>query len=55
MGFYIAKGLQLSGLAAVGFGLFVGMTEGDALMRELGIAALGAGLFYAGRLIETRV
>ena len=55
MAFYIAKGLQLAGLIGVGGGLLVGLTQGDAMARELGLAALGAALFYAGRFIESRV
>ena len=54
MSFYVAKGLQMAGLVGVGIGLYVGVTQGDAIMRELGLAVLGAALFYAGRLIETR-
>lgn len=54
MSFYVAKGLQLAGLVGVGVGLYVGLTQGDALMRELRLAAFGAAVFYAGRLIETR-
>ena len=54
MSFYVAKGLQLSGLVGVGVGLYVGLIQGDAIMRELGLAALGAAVFYAGRLIEAR-
>ncbi len=54
MAFYIAKGLEVAGLAGVAGGLFVGLTRHDAMMTELGFAALGAALFYAGRLIESR-
>jgi len=54
MVFYIAKGLQLAGLIGVAGALYVGLTQGDAMTKELGLAALGAAFFYAGRLIETR-
>jgi hypothetical protein len=30
------------------------LTEGDAMMKELGLALLGMVFFYAGRLIEPR-
>ena len=52
--FYIAKGLQLAGLVGVGGALYVGLTEGDSMMRELRLAALWTACFYAGRFIESR-
>ncbi len=54
MEFYFARGLQVAGLCVVGFGLVAGITGAVTLFRELGLAASGAGLFYAGRLIEGR-
>ena len=54
MAFYVAKGLQLAGLIGVGGALYVGLMQGDAMAKELGLAALGAAFFYAGRLIESR-
>ena len=54
MVFYVAKGLQLAGLIGVGGALYVGLLRGDAMTKELGLAALGAAFFYAGRLIEAR-
>lgn len=52
--FYVAKGLQLAGLIGATAALWVGMTQSDAMAREIGLAALSMALFYAGRLIETR-
>ncbi len=52
MAFYIAKGLQLAGLIGVGGALFAGLTAGVSLTRELMLAGVGMGLFYAGRLLE---
>ena|GEM_PF-2404154 len=54
MEFYLGRGLQVAGLCAVGFGLVAGITGSVTLFRELGLAASGAGLFYAGRLLEGR-
>jgi hypothetical protein len=56
MVFYIGKGLQIAGLVGVGVALFAGMvheTQG-AMVKELGGAALGFALFWAGRLLEAR-
>jgi len=52
--FYVAKGLQVAGLVGVGVALYVGLTEGDAMAKELGFAVLGMAFFYAGRMIEPR-
>ncbi|MFQ5477377.1 MAG: hypothetical protein ACE5E4_02040 [Candidatus Binatia bacterium] len=52
MAFYFAKGLQLGGLMVVGYGLFAGIAQSAPLFRELVTAVVGAGLFYAGRMIE---
>jgi hypothetical protein len=54
MVFYVAKGLQLAGLIGVAGALYIGLMQGDAMVKELRLAALGAAFFYAGRLIETR-
>ncbi len=51
MVFYIAKGLQLAGLFGIGLALWVGVAEAS-LSRELFIAALSLGCFYAGRHLE---
>ena len=55
--FYVGKALQLAGLLGVGIALFVGLTQGEArgaMMREIGGAAFGFLLFWAGRMIESR-
>lgn len=52
MAFYVAKGLQLAGLTGIGLALWVGVTQAD-LARELFIAALSLGCFYAGRRLES--
>ena len=49
--FVFAKVLQAIGFADVGYGLFVGMTQGD-LWKELYIALTGFAVFCAGRLLE---
>ena len=54
MVFYIAKGLQLAGLVSMPIALYVGLTQGDGMVRELGYASLGAIMFYAGYLMESR-
>jgi len=52
--FYVAKGLQLAGLLGAPAALWVGMTQSDAMAREIGLAAVSILLFYTGRLIEAR-
>ena len=58
MAFYIGKGLQVAGLVGVGVALVFGITaeggSGTAMMRELGGAALGFAVFWAGRMVEQR-
>jgi hypothetical protein len=57
MAFYVGKALQVAGLLGVGIALFVGLVHGDAsgaMTREIGGAALGFALFWAGRMIELR-
>ena len=50
---YLARGLQLIGLAEVGYGLFIGVFEGD-IGREIRFAALGGLIFLAGWLVQKR-
>lgn len=52
--FYVAKGLQLAGLLGVAGALIIGLTVENAMLRELGWACGGIGLFYVGRLLESR-
>ncbi len=54
MAFYFAKLLQLVGFAHVGYALFVGLTEANAMSAELRLLMLGSVIFYVGRLIEQR-
>ena len=49
--FVFAKVLQAIGFADVGYGLFVGMTQGD-LWKELYMALTGVAFFYTWRLLE---
>ena len=46
-----AKTLQVIGVTDVGYGLYVGIAEGD-LWKELYMAATGIAFFVTGRLLE---
>jgi len=48
-----AKVLQAIGFADVGYGLYVGLSQGD-LWKELYMALTGLAIFWAGRLLERR-
>lgn len=48
---YAAKGLQLLGLILTGEALLIYFGDMGGLMK---LAAVGVGLFYAGRLVESR-
>jgi hypothetical protein len=50
----LAKSLQIVGLFILPIALVVGMTEPDAMYRELGLLAFGALLFLLGRRFESR-
>ena len=52
--FYLGKVVQALGVADVGYALFVGLTEQNAMGRELYLMMLGFGIFSVGRLIERR-
>jgi hypothetical protein len=43
--------LQFAGLVVTGIALFVGIGGGDA-RRELAVLAIGAAVFFGGRLLE---
>jgi hypothetical protein len=45
------RALQFTGIVVTGVALFVGIGGGDA-RRELLVLALGAAVFFAGRLVE---
>ena len=52
--FYLARVLQLIGLVAMGFGLFVGFYEANT-GQEIRLAAIGGAFFLAGWLIQKRL
>jgi hypothetical protein len=52
--FLLAKLVQAIGVADVGYALFVGLTEENAMGRELLLMVLGFGVFSLGRFIERR-
>jgi hypothetical protein len=52
--FYVAKLLQLVGFAHVGYALFVGLTEANAMSAELRLLMLGVVIFWVGRVVESR-
>ena len=54
MTYYVAKGLQIAGLLGMPLALYAGASENGSMMRELGLATLGALTFYAGYLLESR-
>ncbi len=47
-----ARGLQLAGMATVGLGLIIGVSDEDGLRVELEMLLLGSVAFAAGRLLE---
>jgi hypothetical protein len=52
--FYLAKLLELIGFAHVGYALFVGLTQDNAMGPEMKLLMLGALLFTLGRLLERK-
>ena len=54
MVFYFAKLLELIGFAHVGYALFVGLTQENAMGPELKLLMLGALLFALGRMLERK-
>jgi len=52
MRFYVAKLLQLIGFAHVGYALFVGLTQENAMGPELRLLMIGSVVFLVGRLLE---
>lgn len=47
------RALQLAGLVVTGIGLFLGLLEGNE-RGELVLLALGAAVFFSGRLLEKK-
>jgi len=45
--------LQLMGLVVTGVGLFLGLLQGN-VRGELVLLAIGAGVFFSGRLLEKK-
>ena len=52
--FYLAKMMEAFGFADVTYALFVGFTEEHSMGRELKLMAIGATIFYLGRVLERR-
>jgi hypothetical protein len=52
--FYLAKLLELIGFAHVGYALFVGLTQENAMGPEMKLLMLGALLFALGRILERK-
>ena len=52
--FYVAKLLELIGFAHVGYALYVGMTQPNAMGPELRLLMIGSVVFLAGRLLERK-
>jgi hypothetical protein len=52
--YVLAKSLQIVGLFILPVALLIGLTEPDAMYRELGLLAFGAALFLLGRRFEPR-
>lgn len=51
--FMFAKILQAVGVADVGYGVYLGITQDD-LWKELYMAVTGLALFWVGRVLEAR-
>lgn len=52
--FYVALGMQLFGLTAVGLCFISGIREGDYGRLELAQLCLGSLVFYVGSFLKTR-
>jgi len=48
-----ARALQFLGLVITGFGFFAGVLGGN-VRGELALLAVGAGVFFGGRYLQTR-
>ena len=51
---HLARALQFIGLLEVGYGLFIGLYEGD-ISREVRFAGIGGALFVLGWLLQKRI
>jgi hypothetical protein len=54
MRFFVAKGLEIGGLTGVAGAFYIGVTQADAIVRELGLAAVSSAVFYLGWWLEPR-
>ena len=54
MMFYLAKVIQALAVCQVTYGLFLGLTQADALRTEMKMMVVGAVVFYFGRFLERR-
>lgn len=52
--FYLAKMIEAFGICQVTYGLYLGMTEANALRLEMRMMIVGALVFGLGRLLERR-
>ncbi len=50
--FYVALGMQLFGMAAVGLCLFAGIRDGDYGRIELAQLVIGSLVFYVGTFLK---
>lgn len=50
--FYVAVGMQLFGMAAVGLCLFAGIRDGDYGRIELAQLVIGSFIFYVGNYLK---
>ena len=50
--FYVALGMQLFGMAAVGLCLFAGIRDGDYGRIELAQLVIGSFMFYVGTYLK---
>ncbi|MDA0746020.1 MAG: hypothetical protein O2954_05835 [bacterium] len=50
----LSRALQLVGLLEMGYGLFIGLYDGD-IGRETRFAAIGGAIFLAGWLLQKRL
>ena len=51
---YLAKGLQLFGMANLMVGLYIGLTDERGMWTELYLLGIGSVLFLLGKLLEGR-
>jgi hypothetical protein len=51
---YLAKGLQLFGMANLMVGFYIGLTDERGMWTELYLLGIGSAIFLLGRLLEGR-